>query len=121
MSEALDYWSLEEAVELCRIVEAVCQRYGCHVALTGGALYKDGKRKDCDLLFYRIRQIPAIDLDGLWVGLAGIGLEKVSGFGWVFKAKAGALGKNVDCFFPEEKAVTTSEVRTSKNSGIQHY
>jgi hypothetical protein len=44
-------WTLAEAVEVCRQVEAICPPFGCHVALTGGTLYKDGERKDLDLLF----------------------------------------------------------------------
>src|ERR1035437_5571090 len=56
-------WTQTEAIELCVKVEAICPKYGCHVALTGGLLYKQGKRKDCDLLFYRIRQVEQIDFD----------------------------------------------------------
>lgn len=92
-------WTLEEAVDLCRKVEAVCPSFGCHVALTGGTLYKDGRRKDCDLLFYRIRQVENIDGEGLWDALGKIGLFKKKGFGWCFKAYY--QGKPVDCFFPE--------------------
>lgn len=120
MSEASDYWSLAEAVELCRIVEDICPKFGCHVALTGGTLYKGGKRKDCDLLFYRIRQVEHIDLDGLWDALARFGIEKVSGFGWVYKAKVGIERKSLDCFFPEEKAVKTSEVRQPHHKNNVH-
>ena len=92
-------WTLEMAVALCRKVEAVCPQFGCHVALTGGTLYKDGERKDCDLLFYRIRQTPEIDMKGLGLALAGIGLVYQSGFGWCWKALY--EGRKVDCFFPE--------------------
>lgn len=94
-------WTLSQAVALARIVEQVCPAYGCHVALTGGTLYKDGDRKDCDLLFYRIRQVGDIDIDGLWEVLKAVGLVKLSGFGWCFKCEF--LGKPVDCFFPEEQ------------------
>lgn len=93
-------WSLEEAVTLCREVEQICPGYGCHVALTGGTLYKDGYRKDCDILFYRIRQCPQIDENGLFAALAQIGLNKTGGFGWCHKAEY--RGKAIDCFFPEE-------------------
>ncbi len=92
-------WTQSEAIELCRAVEAVCPQYGCHVALTGGLLYKDGMRKDCDLLFYRIRQVAEINGEGLFMALAEIGLTKVGGFGWCHKAQWN--GKPVDCFFPE--------------------
>lgn len=70
-------------------------------ALTGGLLYRDGPRKDCDILFYRIRQIDAIDEDGLFAALAEIGVVKMSGFGWCHKAEY--HGKPIDCFFPEEQ------------------
>lgn len=113
-----DMWVGKEAVDLATAVEAVCTEAGCHVALTGGSLYKGGFRKDCDLLFYRIRQVPAINLEKLWENLAGIGLVKLSGWGWCYKGKYG--DKNVDMFFPEEHAVSTIEIRP-RNSGINHY
>lgn len=92
-------WTQTEAIKLCVLVENICPHYGCHVALTGGLLYKHGARKDCDLLFYRIRQSAEIDYDGLWSALTVIGLKKVKGFG--FCVKASYEGKGVDCLFPE--------------------
>ncbi len=94
-------WTQAEAIALCREIEAICPPFGCHVALTGGLLYKDGPRKDCDLLFYRIRQVEEIDEDGLFGALSAIGVEKASGFGWCHKATY--QGKQIDCFFPEEQ------------------
>ncbi len=93
-------WTQSEAVELCRVIESICPPYGCHVALTGGALYKDGPRKDADILFYRVRQVDQIDIPGLFESLAGIGVIKQSGFGWCHKAEW--RGKAIDIFFPEE-------------------
>jgi hypothetical protein len=92
-------WQLDDAMRLSRLVEGVCPEFGCHVALTGGLLYKDGPRKDCDLLFYRIRQTPEIDILGLWGALEGVGLLLVKDFGWCVKFRWGNLP--VDCFFPE--------------------
>lgn len=94
-------WTQQEAIELCKAIEAVCPKFGCHVALTGGLLYKDGPRKDCDILFYRIRQAPEIDLEQLWAALDDIGLTQTSGFGWCFKGEY--KGKKVDMFMPEEQ------------------
>lgn len=94
-------WSHDEAIALCRRIEEVCPGYGCHVALTGGTLYKDGLRKDVDILFYRIRQSPSIDTDGLFAALGKIGIERTSGFGWCIKATF--EGRSIDCFFPEEE------------------
>jgi hypothetical protein len=93
-------WTQADAIALCRQVEAICPGYGCHVALTGGTLYRDGERKDCDILFYRIRQSPAIDVDGLFVALANIGIVRGDGFGWCIQATYGE--RKIDCFFPEE-------------------
>lgn len=92
-------WNRDEALSLCYAIEQICPPFGCHVALTGGLLYKAGQRKDADILFYRIRQINAIDLDGLFAALVEIGVNKTSGFGWVHKAEYG--GKKIDFFFPE--------------------
>lgn len=96
-----EQWTQNEAIELCRAIEGICPRFGCHVALTGGLLYKDGPRKDCDILFYRIREISEIDIEGLWDALESIGLSVTKGFGWCYKATY--KGKPVDCFMPEEQ------------------
>jgi hypothetical protein len=94
-------WTQSEAIELCAAIEAVRPPFGCHVALTGGCLYKSGQRKDCDILFYRIRQRDSIDQDGLWEALRSIGLVGNKGFGWCHKAIFN--GKGVDMFFPENQ------------------
>lgn len=94
-------WVTADAIALCKSVEAICPAYGCHVALTGGLLYKDGPRKDCDLLFYRIRQSAEIDRDGLFLALDDIGLSLTGGFGWCHKAAW--QGKPLDLFFPDEE------------------
>ena len=96
-------WTLDAAVALCREIEAVCPKHGCHVALTGGTLYKDGPRKDADILFYRIRQIDAIDVDGLMETLRGLGVVPGEDYGWCFKATYHE--KPIDFFFPERTGV----------------
>lgn len=98
LSEA-SKWTQAEAVALCELIEAVCPSYGCHVALTGGLLYKHGPRKDADILFYRIRQVDEIDVDGLMAALADLGIVAGDDFGWCFKASY--RGKQIDFFFPE--------------------
>lgn len=105
-------WTLEKAVALCIAVEAVCPKYGCHVALTGGCLYRDGERKDADILFYRIRQVEEIDKPGLFEALAAIGLKEIRGFGWCHKAEFEGLP--VDCFFPEEDGEYPVELKSPK-------
>jgi hypothetical protein len=104
-------WVQSEAIELCRALEAITPRFGAHVALTGGSLYKDGPRKDCDIVLYRIRQAPIIDTAGLWDALKPMGIEIVSGFGWCFKATYN--GKRVEFFFPEEDGEYPEDEPTS--------
>lgn len=90
----------EKAITLCRMIESFAPDFGCHVALTGGCLYKNGDRKDIDILFYRIRQVEKVDHEGLKAALAKNGIENIKGFGWLLKGVW--CGVDVDMFFPEE-------------------
>lgn len=94
-------WTLEDAVDLCCKIEQIAPQYGCHVALTGGTLYRGGERKDVDILFYRIRQVDEIDVDGLVQGLRDLGIEPGRDCGWVYKASHD--GRPIDLFFPERR------------------
>lgn len=92
-------WTQDEAIALCRKVEAFAPKYGAHVALTGGTLYKYGVRKDCDILFYCIRQWDEINQDALLERMAKEGFVIGAQKGWVRKAEWN--GKPIDLFFPE--------------------
>lgn len=93
-------WKQEDAIALCRKIEAICPPFGCHVALTGGLLYKDGLRKDADLVLYRIRQYERIDVDGLFDALRTVGIERqTQGDHWCIKASVN--GYSVDFFLPD--------------------
>lgn len=95
-------WTQEQAISLCRAVEEVAPSADCHVALTGGCLYKDGLRKDCDLLFYSIRQSKGVDdtKPRVLEALARIpGFVVLTDYGWCVKAMY--LERGVDMFFPE--------------------
>lgn len=48
-------WTLGEGVSACRTIEQTLAelRIPCHVALTGGTLFKEGPRKDLDVIIYR--------------------------------------------------------------------
>lgn len=91
--------NLELAIDLCRKIEMVCPMAGCHVALTGGCLYKDGDRKDIDLMFYRIRQVEKIDYELLFSILDQLGIKVEKSFKWCHKARYDNVG--IDIFFPE--------------------
>lgn len=94
-------WTQKQALELAYKIEEIAPECGAHVALTGGCLYKGGKRKDADFLFYRIRQVEAIDTAWLFQKLDEIGVYLTAGgdHGWC--VKAGYMGKPVDLLFPE--------------------
>lgn len=86
------------------LIEAICPKFGCHVGLTGGLLYKSGDRKDADILFYRIRQVTEIDVDGLMEALAAdLAIVPSDDHGWCYKATW--HGKPIDFFFPERGGV----------------
>ena len=99
-----DYlWTTDKALALCVRIERVCPQFGCHVALTGGCLYKEGPRKDLDLVFYRIRQVPKIDRKGLFEALHlefGI-LTTTRADDWRFVVKGTYEEKSIDFMFPE--------------------
>lgn len=101
-------WTQDEAIALCRRIEAVCPAHGCHVALTGGALYKDGTRKDAGILFYRIRQWEEIDVEGLFEALALMGIARTSDHGWVLKALYNGV-QSIDFFFPEANSAVEQD------------
>ena len=96
-------WTQQEAIELCILIESKAPEHGCHVALTGGLLYKAGARTDCDVVLYRIRQVEAIDVIGLKGSLNRLGVTIGVDFSWGFKANY--EGKKIDFFLPE----TTSD------------
>ncbi len=94
--------TLKIAIKICRDLEEIAPMCGCHVALTGGTLYKHGDRKDVDIVFYRIRQAPVIDVGKLIIEMERIGfiLDKYTG-GWILKGTY--AGINLDFFFPENE------------------
>jgi hypothetical protein len=93
-------WNTNEAIELCKRLEPIAAQFKCHVALTGGLLYKDGPRKDCDIIVYKEKFDVLLDRDGLLAAFAAVDLiEQVT---WPRVTKATYLGAHVDLIFPEE-------------------
>ena len=91
--------TLQDALELCRTIEPIAERCGGHVALTGGTLYKDGDRKDLDILIYRLRQVKAFDWDKFKRLSAVVGIYWGPDYGWCKKAIWG--GHRIDFFDPD--------------------
>lgn len=94
-------WTQAEALEVCKAVEPIVACCNVHVGLTGGTLYKDGERKDLDLLFYRVRQTPAIDVGTLFTYLEAMGFTIFAPPVLKWCVKARYLGRSVDLLFPE--------------------
>jgi hypothetical protein len=92
-------WTQPEAIELCKKLEAIALLYGGHVALTGGLLYKDGPRKDVDILVYRSADEPAFDWEGFFAEIELThGICMVRDYGWC--KKAACDGRPIDFFDP---------------------
>ncbi len=94
-------WTQAEAIAMATTFEKIAPKFGAHVALTGGLLYKKGPRKDADIVFYRVRQQRRIDEKGLMAALGDAGLYVDSDHGWM--SKASWKGKRVDLLFPEPR------------------
>jgi hypothetical protein len=94
------YWTQREALDLVKKIEGFAPNYGYHVGLTGGVLYKEGERKDIDVIFYPHNGPDnVVNPQGLTDALLNnMGIVIVSEHcGWLKKAKY--LMKNLDLFF----------------------
>lgn len=97
------------AIEFARRCEQIAPRYGFHTALTGGCLYKDGMRKDLDILFYQRTDRPA-DKPGLLLKLASeLDIAVYHDYGFVVKAATSRANDAVplDLLFPGPAPVSS--------------
>ena len=95
-------WDINLASKFCKKLESVAPLHGFHVALTGGTLYKEGNRKDCDVIVYRIRDQDGpstTDIEKLWEAFEELEVTILKDFGFVTKAQYNGL--DVDFLFPE--------------------
>lgn len=105
-------WDFEAARMFCYFVEHIANQCGAHVALTGGTLYKDGKRKDLDIMFYRHKVSEPIDMIKLKT------LMELEDILWN-EQRTGRVHKalfmkryNIDMFFPMEPEYTEEYPKT---------
>jgi hypothetical protein len=93
-------WDALSAQNLAREIEEIAPKYGYHVALTGGCLYKDGPRKDVDLLIYPIDgAVGTADQAGFLIGINKL-ITITNQNGSVMKGETTA-GWPVDLMFPD--------------------
>lgn len=93
--------SIEKGIELCRVIYNKLSPHGFYPSLTGGLLYKDGQRKDIDIVIYRNRQQAPYEMEGIEELLSKCGLSDFNYYGFVTKAKW--QGFTVDLFNPESE------------------
>lgn len=91
--------NLLDASDICRDIHDAIVELDCYVALTGGTLYKHGKRKDVDVLFYRVRQKAHPPRESILAALREIGFIIGKEYNWCTKSRY--KGIDVDLFFPE--------------------
>lgn len=98
----------QAGIIICRELYRVLSEEGIFVGLTGGLLYKEGDRKDCDIVIYRHRQnrepFETRDIHDL---LEKCGLTEIRHYGFVTKAKFATF--EVDIFNPESKSGTDED------------
>jgi hypothetical protein len=94
-------WTQALAIKLCNDLEPICAANKCHVALTGGLLYKEGPRKDADIMIYRVRQAPDINREKLLELFKPIGVTVKATHGWVWKCDY--LGYPLDLFWVDHE------------------
>lgn len=100
----------QDGIELCKILYDKLSPIGFYPALTGGLIYKDGPRKDIDIVIFRNRQEhDGFETAQLFDELASVGVDIIDTFGFVTKAEW--KGFTIDLFNPE------SEYETEKYAG----
>lgn len=92
--------NINKAVEICKKIYETLSPLGFYPALTGGTLYKDGLRKDIDIVIFRNRQlIDKFEISHIQKPLESIGLYDFNHYGFVTKCKFGSF--DIDLFNPE--------------------
>lgn len=95
-----------DGILLCKLINE--KLTGVYPALTGGLLYKDGDRKDIDIVLYRHRQdLDCFEVTDFEKELNGIGVKIMEHYGFVTKCEW--LGYVVDLFNPETKLTSGQE------------
>lgn len=92
---------MQAAIDLCTDLYKNLSPLGIFPALTGGTLYKDGPRKDIDIVLYRKDCGDKLELKDVYDELVRSGLFIVSNYGRVAKGWSLRYGTDVDIIFPE--------------------
>jgi hypothetical protein len=114
-------WTRDLAIDLCVKLEAIAPTYGAHVALSGGVLYREGPRKDCDLVIYRHGgRAEEIDRFGLVAALIDqLKMEAVRVSGRVFKMRY--QGRQVDLMIHDAAEAADSDYDDEPAPGTEEF
>ena len=92
--------TIQDGIDLCRLIFDNARSAGYFPALTGGLLYKDGERKDIDIVLYRHRQkLSSFTNQDFIPSLLSLGVTIISTHGFVTKCEW--KGFSIDIFNPE--------------------
>lgn len=95
-------------IEICKALYDHLSPNGFFPALTGGLLYKDGERKDCDIVIFRHRQnVEQFEMEDINSLLESFWFTEIRHFGFVTKCKMGCY--EIDLFNPESKNGTDDD------------
>ena len=113
-------WTIDEAREVCKLINSVSLPFNCHPALTGDLLYKDGPRKDCDIVIYQRGDTKGVKADidwvGLWVALKNVGIELRWDYGYCKKCLW--KGKMIDILDPTDDGEYNMQEDSSELSAL---
>jgi len=98
---------LESAVHLCALLYTELKQNDIFPALTGGVLYKNGTRKDIDIIMYRGESGQTLNVHDVHDVLQKLEIEVLGNFNRVAKCKWGAW--NLDIIFPEAEGEYNNE------------
>lgn len=103
---------INKGIELCKLLHEKLKGAGFFPALTGGLLYKNGERKDIDIVIYRHREQVKFEMNQIEHLLSDCGLTDFIFYGFVTKAKW--QGITVDLFNPESDESDTYPVNSEQ-------
>lgn len=97
---------LETAIELCKLLESLSEETNAHPALSGGTLYKEGERKDIDIVLF-LHNLPENHKVLPYINdITGVYFDKIEGLSFSKQCtervvKGTYKGYDIDFIYPE--------------------
>lgn len=126
-----NYWTLDEALQLIRIIQPETRKYGYHLCLGGGVMNNGKSEKDLDLYFLPLDNGNKPDPDGLqkwlislWGEPSEIGDQEAYGPPtppYLVKQKYDFCGLRIDVFILGEKSKESKKPEAPKDTWRDYY